>query len=148
MKSCQVMACVEFSKRFLGESRGVKVTSPQDVLPFVAFLKKSEQECFAAVSLDAANQVLEVHSLTMGLVNQTPIHPREAFRKSIQVNAVGLIFVHNHPSGNVEPSQADLKVTEVLVRAGELLGVAVLDHLIVSDLSWKSIKRSHPECWP
>ena len=83
--------------------------------------------------------------ITVGLVNQTQIHAREAFRFAIRENAVGVIFVHNHPSGNLDPSGPDIEVTKQLIKAGKVLDIQVLDHIIIADVKYNSIREVKPE---
>lgn len=91
-----------------------------------------EQEHFILLTLGGANQIIGKYCITKGLVNRTQIHPREVFRQAILDNAVSIIIVHNHPSGNTEPSKEDIKVTETIKKAGEIIGIKLLDHVIIS----------------
>lgn len=143
-KSCQILACLELSNRFLLQGGAISVTSPADLVPQLAFLKFHEQENMVCISLNGANQVIRVHVLTIGLVNQTQIHAREAFHMAIKDFAVSVIFAHNHPSGSLNPSKQDVETTKKLVAAGALLDIPVLDHLIVSREGYMSIKSTHP----
>jgi len=94
--------------------------------------------------LNSANKVLKTHVLTRGTATQTPIHPREAFIKAIEDGAVSVLFAHNHPSSSLKPSSEDIQVTTTLCRAGELLGITVLDHLVIGASGYKSIRREYP----
>ena len=143
-KACQVLACLEFSSRFLLGGRGAPITSPGDLVPQLAFLKMQSQEHMVCICLNGANRVVGVHTLTVGLANQTQIHPREAFQWAVQERAVAVIFAHNHPSGTLLASHEDLNTTRKLVEAGRVLDIPVLDHLIISREGWGSLKSTHP----
>jgi DNA repair protein RadC len=112
----------------------ISVTHPADVLRIkkVALLSKKQAEHFISISLDGAGNVLKCNTITTGLINHSLVHPREVFRTAIKDNAVSIVVLHNHPSGALTPSNQDLSVTEQLVKAGEIIGISVLDHIIVS----------------
>ena len=111
----------------------------------MAYLKYESQEHLVVVSLNSANYVIRVHELTTGLVNQTPVHPREAFALAIEDRAVSVIFVHNHPSGSLEPSSEDMSITRVLCASGKILQIPVLDHIIIGKTGFTSLCRCFPE---
>ncbi len=83
--------------------------------------------------LDAKNRIFKDYRVSEGTLTQSLIHPREAFRNAIKESAASVIFVHNHPSGDPTPSREDIMITERLVKAGELIGIKVLDHVIIGD---------------
>lgn len=122
----------------------VKVVRPQDALPALAFIRISPQENFVVVDLDGSHQIIEVRRVTLGLANQSQIHPRETFRGAIQNNAVSILIAHNHPSGNLEPSQSDMAATRRLVDAGRTIGISILDHLIVAADGFRSLREAFP----
>ncbi len=144
VKACQILACLEFSNRFLLKGQTKVVGSPEDLIPYLAFLKQKQQEHMVCLCLDGGNHVLGVHTLTVGLVNQTQIHSREAFQQAIRQGAVSVIFAHNHPSGSLKASPQDVDTTRKLINAGALLDIPVLDHLILSREGFASMKSSHP----
>lgn len=109
-----------------------KVTRPADVYAVLKRYANAKVESFYAILLDGAHQILAVKLITRGLTNRTMVHPREVFRPAIEGNAVALIVFHNHPSGCNTASPEDIEVTQRLHEAGELLGIPVLDHLIIS----------------
>lgn len=143
-KAAQVVACLELSSRFLLATNCEVVKTPEDCVKHIAFIKHEPQEVFIMVSLNSANRIINKHELTRGVVDHTPIHPREAFIKAIQDHAVSVIFAHNHPSGSLTPSRDDLSTTKTLCSAGALLGIEVADHLIIGPSGWKSIRRDRP----
>lgn len=145
VKASQVLACLELSGRFILSGNVSSVSSPEDLLPRLSYMKYEEQEHLVLVSLNSSNDVIRVHELTTGLVNQTPVHPREAFVKAIEDRAVSVIFAHNHPSGSTLPSAEDMAITRVLCASGKILQIPVLDHIIVGKKGFTSICRIHSE---
>ena len=124
-----------------------KIQSPSEVFSYMegTFDRFIEQEQFWIILLNSANRPIARNMITVGLVNQTQIHAREAFRFAIRENAVGVIFVHNHPSGNLDPSGPDIEVTKQLIKAGKVLDIQVLDHIIIADVKYNSIREVKPE---
>ena len=145
VKATQILACLELSNRYILSARAVSVLSPEDLLSRLASLKFEEQEHFVVVTLNSANYVINVHEVTSGLVNQTPIAPREAFAKAIEDHAVAVIFAHNHPSGSTEPSSQDYAITRTLCAAGKVLQIPVIDHIIIGKGGFTSICREDPD---
>lgn len=123
---------------------GAKVSTPSQVVPLLQHLAFSPVECSAVITLDGANQVIKCHDVTKGLVNQCSMHPREVFRAAILDNACQIILAHNHPSGLLEPSEADLIATRRMVKVSETIGIPVLDHLIVSQKGSVSLREKYP----
>lgn len=130
-KACQIIAALELARRFPPPKRFVKIENADDVMPFVYQYKFDTQENVIAITLSGAHEVLNVRSITRGILNGAQIHPRELFAPAIEDRASAIIIVHNHPSGNLSPSKRDIDVTRKMSEAGELLGIEVLDHLII-----------------
>ena len=145
VKATQILACLELSSRYILSSRAISVIAPEDLLSRLAGFKFEPQEHFVVVTLNSANYVINVHDVTSGLVNQTPIAPREAFAKAIEDRAVSVILAHNHPSGSTEPSEQDFAITRVLCAAGRVLQIPVIDHIIVGKGGYTSMCRLDPE---
>lgn len=145
VKASQVLACLELSGRYILSGNVSSVSSPEDLLPRLSYMKYEEQEHLVLVTLNSSNDVIRVHELTTGLVNQTPVHPREAFARAIEDRAVSVIFAHNHPSGSTSPSQEDISITRILCASGKILQIPVLDHIIVGRKGFTSICRLHSE---
>lgn len=122
----------------------LKVRTGTDVIPLLSPIIHEEQECVMVLTLDGNSQVTSHHMVTMGLANQSMIHPREIFKWAVRWNSVSIIVAHNHPSGNLEPSEADLIATRRLYEAGKLLGIPLLDHLIVSCDGFVSLREKNP----
>jgi DNA repair protein RadC len=124
-----------------------KVSGPVDIADFVrSVLIDNSREQFIAMYLDASHCVVGYAIITIGIANQTLIHPREVFQRAILSGATAVVVAHNHPSGSVEPSQEDVCVTNRLKEAGTLLGIQLLDHVIVSDFAFNSL-REDIRCW-
>lgn len=145
VKATQVLACLELSGRYILSGKAISVGGPEDIVSRLSFMKYETQEHFVLATLDAANHVIRVHELTKGLVDRTPIHPREAFVKAIEDRAVSVIFAHNHPSGSTTPSDEDMSITRVLCASGRILQIPVLDHIIMGKCGHTSICRLYPE---
>ncbi|MBO7412878.1 MAG: DNA repair protein RadC [Fibrobacter sp.] len=145
VKAIQVLACLELSCRYILSDKAIAVRSPEDLLARLSFLKFEQQEHLVVVSLNSANKIIDVKELTTGLVNQTPVHPREAFSEAVKDRAVSVVFAHNHPSGSTVPSDEDLAITRVLCAAGRVLQIPVLDHIIIGRSGYTSIRRFQPE---
>ena len=109
------------------------INSPRDILRFCRDLKGLGKEVFLAIFLDSNNGVIAKEIVSVGILNMALIHPRELFRTAIINNAASVIIVHNHPSGNLEPSDEDIKTTKNLRQAGAIIGINLLDHIIVSE---------------
>lgn len=126
-----------------GKPDKVRITAPADVLQIkqVAYLSKKNQEEFIVISLNAASEVIKSRTVTTGLVNHSLVHPREVYRNAILDNAVSVICIHNHPSGNLEASAQDIHITKQLKEAGDIIGISVLDHIIVSKLGITSLRE-------
>lgn len=107
-----------------------KIENADEVFSLLQNYAHLPQEHFITVSLNGAGQVISVRVITVGLVNQTQVHPREVFADVVRERASGVILAHNHPSGNLYPSKEDIRTTERLTAAGSLLGIQVLDHVI------------------
>src|SRR6185436_2586896 len=92
-----------------------------------------DREHFVGLYLDSSNKLIAIHTISVGILNSSLVHPREVFKIAYMVNAAGVIVAHNHPSGNTEPSGEDLRITKQLVDGGKLLGIPLHDHIIVTD---------------
>ncbi len=128
-KAMAVLAALEIGRRrFI--PRKWRVKCPLEILPLLSHYSDRDQEHFIVITLNGANEVLSKHVVSVGLLNKTLVHPREVFTFAVQDHAVSVILAHNHPSGNVEPSIEDIEVTQTLVKAGNILNITVLDHII------------------
>jgi DNA repair protein RadC len=140
-KSGQILSAFELARRHLLKDT-VKITVAQDVLPLVADIVGKKQEYFVCISLNGANEVIEKRVVTIGLLNESPVHPREVFADVIADRAASVIFAHNHPSGDHAPSKADRRTHDQLTEAAKILGLRVLDHVIVTKKGYFSFQEN------
>ena len=128
-KATLITAAFEFVRRHV-KPTGLKISQPSDVLPLIQHYGDRTQEHFLCISLNGANEVIQTRVVTIGLVNQSHVHPREIFSDVIVERASAIIMAHNHPSGRVEPSREDAEVTQRIKTAGDLLVLELLDHVV------------------
>ena len=144
-KASQIKAAFELASRLEGYSEaGDKplVKTPEEVVNLVrSRLKGKKKEYFLALLLDTRNQLIKVSEISVGSLDSSIVHPREVFKEAISASAASIIFVHNHPSGNPTASEDDIKLTKRLAEVGEIMGIDVLDHLIIGDKIFLSLKR-------
>ncbi|NLV26525.1 MAG: DNA repair protein RadC [Methanomicrobiales archaeon] len=135
-KAALLMACFEFTRRYGNPAsiESIRITEPDHIcqIPEIMNLRNKNQEHFLCTTLNGASEVIATRTITMGLLNHSLVHPREVFADAITDRAAGIICVHNHPSGNPEPSMEDIKVTRQLFEAGSILGINLIDHLIIT----------------
>ena len=109
-----------------------KIMTPEDAVHVVANeLKTYDRECFAILSLKTSGKPINLNVVSIGTLDSSLVGPRETFKAAILSNAAAVIAIHNHPSGNIDPSHEDIMITERLVKAGQILGIPVMDHIIV-----------------
>ena len=143
-KIAQLRAAFELGRRLMRESLGDKpvLSSSRSVYSFFApVVKNMKKEVFLCALLDTKNRFIREVKISEGTLTHSLIHPREAFKEAIRDSAASVIFVHNHPSGDPEPSRDDITVTEKLKGAGQIIGIAVLDHVIIGDGRYVSLKE-------
>src|SRR5436190_11519602 len=126
VKAMVVIAAIEFARRRI-KPDGAKIESPADLLPHVRHYADRKQEHFLCATINGANEVLNVRVVSIGLVDRSPVHPREVFADAVADRASGIIVAHNHPAGSLEPSLGDADVTRQLKAAGECVGIQLLD---------------------
>ena len=118
------------------------LASPDAVRNYLRlWLGRRPHEVFAVVFLDARNRVIEIAELFRGTLTQTAVYPREVVRRAIELNAAAVVFAHNHPSGDPTPSPEDVRVTREMVKAGKLLSIDVLDHIVIGRQRFVSLKE-------
>lgn len=143
-KAAQLVAVIELGRRFADGDAATRpiVESAKDVARLLAAeMENLKQEHMRVVLLDARRRVIGVETVYIGSLNQTIVRAAEVFREAVLNNCASLILVHNHPSGDPTPSEADLTLTEDLIAAGHLLDIAVLDHVIIGHGSWVSLRE-------
>ena len=140
-KASQIVACLELGKR-LTQTEKVEILSPKDIWMQCADFRESKKEHFVAFYLDTRNNILTREVVSIGTVNMSIVHPREVFEPALKCSATSIVLAHNHPSGVLEPSEDDLQITKRLVEAGELLGIQVSDHIIVTTKAYMSLRKA------
>jgi DNA repair protein RadC len=143
-KAVAVAAAVEIGKRMSALSPLVRpiIRSPQDAADLMmARLRYESKEHFIALLLSTKNHVLAMPTISLGSLNASVVHPRELFKEAINHSAAAVILIHNHPSGDPDPSPEDIVLTKRLVEAGRLLDISVLDHVIIGDGKYVSFKE-------
>lgn len=128
-KATLILAAIEFARRRI-KPEGSKIETPADLLPHVQHYADRKQEHFLCASINGANEILNIRVVSIGLIDRSPVHPREVFADALADRAAAIIVAHNHPSGGVEPSQSDISITAQLKAAGGILGIELLDHII------------------
>lgn len=134
-KASTLVAAFELGRRsMISENGGLKrITCSADVARrFTPTLRDLRREVFLVVLLDSANQIIRDVTVTAGTLNASVVHPREVFKPAIDDDAASVILLHNHPSGNPEPSSEDIQITRQMVKAGDIIGIRVLDHIIIA----------------
>ncbi|CEE02180.1 UPF0758 protein [Caldibacillus thermoamylovorans] len=143
-KAIQLLAAIELGKRIANmknEERYV-IHSPEDGANYVMEeMRFLTQEHFVCLFLNTKNEVIHKQTIFIGSLNASIVHPRELFKEAFRRSAASMICLHNHPSGNPEPSREDIEVTRRLVECGRILGVDVLDHIIIGDKRYVSLKE-------
>ncbi len=140
-KASQIIASMELFKRYMMKDGRVKITSPSDILPLLEDIRRKKQEHFVVASLDGANKLINKRIVTIGILNASLIHPREIFSEAIVERAASIIIAHNHPSDEVEPSREDITLTERVKKAGDILGIKLLDHIIIGPSNYFSFRE-------
>lgn len=143
-KATTILAAVELGKRVFQSRPGEQTIIDNPALAAAvlsADLMWQPTERFAVLLLDVRHRLLGSHVITVGTATETLAHPREIFREAVRRNASRLIIAHNHPSGNLSPSQADLDLTKQVLQAGQVMGIPVLDHLILGNGDYQSLRE-------
>ena len=141
-KAVTIVAAFELGRRLNSKAsdENAPITSPEDVAKrFGSQLRDLKQEVFKVLCLNSSNKVIVEREITKGLLNASLTHPREVFREAILENAASVILLHNHPSGNLEPSREDIAITKQIVEAGKIIGISVHDHIIIAGNSYTSM---------
>ena len=128
-KAALILAAIEFARRRI-KPEGAKIETPADLLPHVRHYADRKQEHFLCATINGANEILNIRVVSIGLIDRSPVHPREVFADAVADRACGSIVAHNHPSGGLEPSPSDINITAQLKAAGVIVGIELLDHII------------------
>jgi len=135
-KASRIQAAMEIARRVASnrKEKGMVFNSSQDIFDtYSVALRDKKQEIFMVILLDSKNKFIREERISLGTLNRSIVHPREVYNPVIREAAAAVIFVHNHPSGDPQPSEEDILLTRRLVEAGNLLGIKVLDHIIVGE---------------
>jgi len=135
-KAATLLAAFEMSRRIQSQSKlfsSNKITSPTDIAKiFIPILRDEVKEKFIVVCLNSANKIIKNETISIGNLNSSVVHPREIFKVAIDCLSASIILIHNHPSGNPEPSNEDISITKKIVEAGKIMDIPVFDHLIIA----------------
>ncbi|MBM2824825.1 MAG: hypothetical protein HW402_489 [Dehalococcoidales bacterium] len=144
-KAAQIKAAFELANRlesYQGGAITLSLKNPDEVAALVqGRLRGKKKEYFLALLLDTRGQLIKMAEISVGSLDASIVHPREVFKEAISASAASVIFVHNHPSGDPEPSEDDIKLSKRLAEVGGIVGIDVLDHIIIGDKSFFSLKR-------
>lgn len=135
-RAARMLACLEISRRAGVWKHGPRprVSTPEDVVELCwPQLRGEDKEHFWALALNTKNCLLRTIEVSVGSLNASIVHPRELFKEAVAVSAASVVVVHNHPSGDPSPSGADIQLTRRLVKAGDVIGIEVLDHVVIGD---------------
>ena len=142
--ACRLKAAVELGKRISRATRGeIKVIrSPEDAACLLMDeMKHLDREHFKVILLDSKNSVISIETVSIGTVNASIVHPREVLKPALMKSATSLILVHNHPTGHTSPSREDILLTRRFEKCGRILGIEIVDHIIIGDGSYESLKE-------
>ncbi|MCX6910888.1 MAG: DNA repair protein RadC [Verrucomicrobia bacterium] len=140
-KAAAILAAIEFARRRI-KPEGAKIETPADLLPHVRHYADRKQEHFICATINGANEILNIRVVSIGLIDRSPVHPREVFADAVADRASGIIVAHNHPSGGLEPSSSDIAITSQLKGAGAIVGIELLDHIIFNRTEYFSFLES------
>lgn len=142
-KAARLMAAVELGKRISAAPKEQRacIESSEDIAKmFIEDMRYEKREIFKALLLNPRGEVISVETVSVGELTSTLVHPREVFSPAVRKSAAGIVFIHNHPSGNPEPSREDIETTDRLCTCGKLLGIAVIDHIVIGDGRYCSMR--------
>lgn len=135
-KAIQILSVISLVDR-LGNERNAEILSGKDIWNLCVDFRSSKKEHMAAFYLDTQQRLIERRIISVGTLDSSLLHPREVFESALQLSAAGVVLAHNHPSGNLEPSDEDIAITKRIADAGDLLGITLADHIIVSDKEFR-----------
>jgi len=140
-KSAQIIASIELSRRYLIKNNAT-IKSAKDVYNELKDYTKKEQEYFILITLDGASHIINKRVLFIGTINQSLVHPREVFANAISDRSASIIIAHNHPSGTLKPSNADIQITDRLQKVAKIVGIELLDHVIIAKDGYYSFSEN------
>lgn len=141
-KACTLLAAIELGKRIYEKNdTTVRIHAPEDALSLLSGIKSQRKEHFMVMYLNARSEVIHSETVSIGTLNASLVHPREVFEPAVKHLASVILLAHNHPSGDVEPSDADISITKRLVEVGKLMGIEVMDHIIITNTQYFSFRE-------
>ena len=143
-KAAQIKAAFELGRRqeLEPEQKDYDIKNPQSVVKAIrSSIKDKAKEHFKLILLDNRNKIISISTISIGTLNASLVHPREIFKEAIIHNSASVVLAHNHPSGDPEPSEEDIKITERLVESGKILGIEVIDHIVIGKTNFSSFKE-------
>ncbi len=141
VKAAEIIAVIELGKRLLREREPIQAFSPRHVYESLKDIHTHKKEHFITLYLDTKNVEIAREVITIGILNASLVHPREVYEPAIRYLANSIVVVHNHPSGDATPSQEDIILTRQLKQSGDILGIHLLDHLIITKHGYLSFKE-------
>ncbi|NQU82486.1 MAG: DNA repair protein RadC [Parcubacteria group bacterium] len=144
-KACSILAAQEFIKRGLAVRDDILpvINSVEDIIAQAIYMREKSREHFMVIYLNGRNEMIYKKPMFVGTLNANLVHPREIFSLAFEKSASSVVFAHNHPSGDPEPSQADLEINKRLVEAGKIMGIDVLDHIVITKGKVYSFKENN-----
>ncbi len=142
-KACTLLASFEIAHRITSkkDAETLYIQSPEDALIHLHAIRRLKKEHFVALYLNARNQLIHQETISVGTLNASIVHPREVYEPAVRVCAGSVVIAHNHPSGDTTPSEQDIRITKQLREAGNILNIDIVDHLIVSERKYTSMKE-------
>ncbi|RPI13120.1 MAG: JAB domain-containing protein [Ignavibacteriae bacterium] len=149
-KASQLIACFEIAKRVVKETlkeekekkESKSIISPEEAVDIIrSRISDYNKEQFLVVSFDTRQKVIGIDNISTGTLTASIVHPRETFERAIKRHAASILAAHNHPSGDPEPSEEDIRITKRLTEAGKIIGIELLDHIIITRSSFYSFKE-------
>lgn len=140
-KACVIVACGELGRRIYEKnSTGfTTIRTAQDVFDYLSDMRNLPKEHLRGLYLNSHNRIIHDEVISIGTINANLVHPREVFRPAFEYSAAAIVLAHNHPSGELSPSAQDVEITNQLIKAGKLIGINILDHVIITKDSFRSI---------
>ncbi len=145
VKACQIVACFEIGKRFFSkhDNKQIIIRNARNAYNYLKDMQNLPKEQFRGLYLNSRHKLIHDEIISVGSLTSSIVHPREVFKPAIEYSAAAIIVAHNHPSGSNKPTEGDIEVTEQLIKAGKILGIEVLDHIIIGKNSFCSIPASY-----
>lgn len=144
VKACQIMACFELGRRLASfkDLKKPQITNAKDIAElFIPEMGILEKEHFKGIYLDSKRRIIKQETIFIGSLNESVVHPREIFKIALEESSAAIILLHNHPSGDPNPSSFDIEMTNELIKVGNILGIEVLDHIIIGGKKYISLRE-------